>query len=80
MGTIRVKVYAPAFCDHTQIDDNGFVELPDSVALKDLYKIIKMPPLRGRLMIVRVNYEEVKMNHPLKDGDTVSIFLPLSGG
>lgn len=80
MATIKVKVYAPGFCDHTWIDDQGFVELPVLSTLKDLYSIIKMPLLRRRLMIVRVNYDKVKIKHHLKDGDTISIFLPLSGG
>lgn len=80
MATIKVKVYAPGFCDHTQIDDQGFVELPVLSTLKDLYSIIKMPLLRRRLMIVRVNYDKVKINHQLKDEDTISIFLPVSGG
>ncbi|MBI9102060.1 MAG: hypothetical protein JEY99_06580 [Spirochaetales bacterium] len=77
---MKVKLYAPPFCDHSGIDDHGFLELKAGARLKDLYSIIKVPLLVRPVLITSVNYEKSGLLCKLEDGDTVSIFWPLSGG
>jgi molybdopterin converting factor small subunit len=77
---MKVRVYAPPFCDHSRIDDLGFVELTGGASLNSLYKLLKVPlPLRP-LLITSINYDSAGLSTVLCDGDEVSIFWPLSGG
>jgi molybdopterin converting factor small subunit len=77
---MRVRVYAPAFIDHTAFDAGGFVELPQTASVGDLYRILKISlPLR-LVLACSVNYEQAKTSTKLKDGDVVSFLFPISGG
>ncbi|MBI9107924.1 MAG: MoaD/ThiS family protein [Spirochaetales bacterium] len=77
---MNVRITAPPFCDHSRVDDSGFIKLKDEAKLNSLYKLLKVPlPLRP-LLITVVNYERARPGLLLKDGDEVSIFWPLSGG
>lgn len=75
-----VKVYAPAYCNHDLIRDDGCVELNENATLIQLLKKIEMPFILRRMPIVFVNYDRVKMSTKLKDGDTVSILGMVAGG
>lgn len=75
-----VKVYAPAYCRHDLIMDNGCVELNEGTTLIQLLKKIEMPLLLRRMPIVFVNYDRVKMSTKLNDGDTVSILGMVASG
>lgn len=77
---MRVRVIAPAFCDHTIIDDRGMVELAQGTRLSGLLKMLKIPSLLRTLIIVRVNYDKVGNSYMLQEDDTVSLFWPMSGG
>lgn len=61
--------------------------LPESSNIIDAgyvwhWLINKYPALKSyeRSVLVAVNENHVKMNHPLKGGDTVAFFPPVSGG
>jgi len=75
-----VKVYAPAFCNHDLINDNGCVELKEGTTLIQLLKKIEMPIFLRRMPIIFVNYDRVKLSTALKDGDTVSILGVVASG
>jgi len=75
-----VRVYAPAFCNHDLIMDNGCVELKEGTTLIQLLRMLKMPMLLRRMPIVFVNYDRVKMSTVLKDEDTVSILGMVASG
>ena len=77
---MQVKVIAPAFCDHSGIDDSGMLEIPESSKIKDLYKVLKIPLIIYPLLITTVNYDRAGLKSPLGEGDVVSIFWPVSGG
>ncbi len=78
--TIKVKVYIPAFVNHTQIDSQGYVTLDANATLADLFHHLEIPlPLRLSFLYM-VNYEQVNWNTPLHDGDIVSFIFPISGG
>ena len=78
--TMRVKVFIPAFIDHEQLEPDGMVTLKAGAKMADLYRKLKVPlPLRLSFLYV-VNYEQVKWNTVLKDGDTVTFLFPVHGG
>lgn len=78
--SIRVKVYAPAFIQHKKLDADGFATLPDNASLKDLYHHLRVPFLLRPVLVCSVNSEQASQSTPLKDGDTISFFFPISGG
>jgi molybdopterin converting factor small subunit len=77
---MRIRVYAPPFADHTRIDDDGFVELPEGYTLDDLLGYLRVPLRWGTVVLFMVNYEHVKPSRVLLDGDTVSFLSLFSGG
>ncbi len=79
-ATLRVKVYIPAFIDHEQLDADNMVTLKAGARMADLYRKLKVPlPLRLSFLYV-VNYEQVRWNSTLQDGDTVTFLFPIHGG
>ena len=79
-ATLRVKVYIPAFIDHEQLDADNMVTLKAGARMADLYRKLRVPlPLRLSFLYV-VNYEQVRWNFTLQDGDTVTFLFPIHGG
>ncbi len=77
---IKVKVYAPGFVNHENIDERGYILLEEGASLNDLYNKIKLPlPLRLNFFC-SVNYDHARWNTKLKEGDVVSFLFPLTGG
>lgn len=78
---MKVKVYAPpVFCDDSVLDEANCLELPEDAKLKDVYQRLKINPLLRRLLICTVNQKRCKMNHQLKENDSISFFSPVAGG
>jgi molybdopterin converting factor small subunit len=77
---IKVKVYAPAIIDHSKLDSNSYLILEDGTSLRKLYRLIKVPLWLQPILFCTVNYDRVKMNTILQDGDVVSFIAPISGG
>jgi molybdopterin converting factor small subunit len=77
---MRVKVYAPGYCDYTHINKNGFVDLDEGATLGVLLNKIKMPLLLRALPVVAVNNKKVPKSTVLQDGDTISILFIVAGG
>jgi molybdopterin converting factor small subunit len=77
---LKVRITAPPFCDHSSIDNRGFIELEKDASLNDLYSRLKVTALLRPILITSVNYEIVRPSVTLSDEDEVSIFWPLSGG
>ncbi|MCP4577179.1 MAG: MoaD/ThiS family protein [Deltaproteobacteria bacterium] len=77
---MRIKVYAPLFGDSEELDENGYLELPENATLGDLYKKMKIPRMLRNSLLCSVNYERSKKKRILKEGDVVSFIGPLSGG
>ncbi len=77
---IIVKMYAPAFVDHSQIAEDGSVRLVEGATLNDLFSQLKLPlPLRF-LFFFKVNYERPGWNMRLNDGDIITFLFPVTGG
>lgn len=77
---IRVKIMPPPWCSHSQIDERGWMELPDSATLNDALKKVKCSALQAKFLLVSVNGERVPFSTGLKDGDVVGFFLLCTGG
>jgi molybdopterin converting factor small subunit len=77
---MRIRVYAPRFADHSGIDDDGFVTLPDGATLNDLLKTLRVPLRFAAVLFCLVNYEKAPLSRVLQDGDTVGFLALISGG
>ncbi len=77
---MSVKVYASGFCSFEHIDREGFMTLPEVACRNDVYKRLRVPFLLRKVLFASVNYEHVKLNTRLQDGDVVSLIGPMSGG
>ena len=77
---MNVKVYASGFCSFEHIDEDGFMSLPEGASLNDVYKKLRIPYLLRKVLFAAVNYEHVKLNTKLKDGDVVSLLSSRAGG
>jgi len=77
---MKIQVYPPAFANLTDLDEDGMMVLPPGARLFTVYRRLKIPLVLQPLMICNVNYQRVKLNTQLKDGDVISFILPLAGG
>ncbi len=77
---MRVQVYPPPFARLTELDEDGMMPLPQGARLFTVYRRLQIPLLLQPLLVCQVNYQRVKLNTQLKDGDIISFMLPLTGG
>ena len=77
---IRVKVFPPHGCDRSALDDRSWLELEDGSTVRDAARVIRLSPLRAKLLLVSVNGERASLSRELRDGDVVGFFFPVSGG
>ena len=77
---IRVKVYAPSWCNIEALDERGWLELPEGSTLADVLNQIKMPKFAAKILLAAVNSEKKPLDTVLEDGDMVSFFAMMAGG
>lgn len=77
---MKVRVFAPGFCNFENIDDANFMELEEGSTLHEVYRNLKIPFHLRPIMICMVNYHRVKKSTVLKEGDVISFLAPLAGG
>lgn len=77
---MKVQVYPPPFANLAELDENGVLDLKPGARLFTVYRRLKIPLVLQPLVICNVNYERVKLNTQLKEGDVISFILPLAGG
>ena len=77
---MKIKVYAPSFCDREALDESSTMELPDDSTVRDVYKRLKIPILYRPIVVCAVNHEIAKSGKKLKDGDVISFLMPTAGG
>lgn len=69
---VNLKKYAPA-------DDSAFeIQVESGARIKTLLEILKIPSSEERIVLVNGHHSDDLS--PLKAGDTVTLFSPLSGG
>lgn len=77
---MKVQVYPPPFANLDALDEDGMLLLEPGARLSAVYRQLKIPLVLQPLVICHVNYQRVKLNTQLKDGDIISFMLPLAGG
>ena len=77
---MKIKVYAPSFCDASALDETGILDMPDDSTVRDVYKKLKVPVLYRPIVVCAVNHEVAKSSQKLNDGDMVSFLIPTTGG
>ncbi len=77
---MKIRVYAASFCSFEDIDEEGYLVLPDGAVLNDVYKRLKVPWVLRRIVFATVNYKRVGLETRLEDGDVVSFLSALGGG
>lgn len=77
---MRVKILPPHGCDRSALDERSWAELPDGSTVRDALRLVRCSPLKARLLLVSVNGERCPLERPLRDGDVVGFFFPVSGG
>jgi len=77
---MKVHIYPPPFANLSELDENGGLDLEPGARLYTVYRRLKIPLVLQPLIICNVNYERVKLNTQLKEGDVISFILPLAGG
>ncbi|MBW2421766.1 MAG: MoaD/ThiS family protein [Deltaproteobacteria bacterium] len=77
---MNVKVYTSGIGSGEHIDEDGFMSLPEGASLNDVYKRLRIPFLFRKVLFAAVNYEHVRLNTKLEDGDVVSLLAPRAGG
>lgn len=77
---MKIRVYAPGFCDDQLMDDKGMMEVKEKITVREVLVLLRTPVLLRTIVMVAVNYQRVKKNHVLSDGDVLSIMGPVSGG
>ena len=77
---MKVKIYAPEFCDRSLVDERNFMELSEGATLKDVYRILRIPFLMRPIVVCTVNHRKEKLSKKLKDGDIIGFMVPVPGG
>lgn len=77
---IRVKVFPPFGCDRSALDERSWMEIKEGSSVSDVLRIIRLSPLRAKLLLVSVNGERTSLSRELRDGDVIGFISPVSGG
>lgn len=77
---IRVKVFPPFGCDRSALDERSWMEIKEGSSVSDVLRIIRLSPLRAKLLLVSVNGEQTSLSRELRDGDVIGFISPVSGG
>lgn len=77
---MRVKIIPPLGCSREQLDERGWAELPEGSTVADALRVIRCGKLKAKLLICSRNGERTSLNAPLRDGDVIGFFMPITGG
>lgn len=77
---MRIKVMVPLALRRSQIDERGWIEVPEGTTLSQLVHKLGLPGTLLKALFLSVNGIRVPLSTELKDGDVVSIIAPLAGG
>ena len=77
---IRVKVFPPYGCDRSALDERSWMEIKEGSTVNDVLKVIRLSPVKAKLLLLSVNGERAPFSQELKDGDVIGFIAPVSGG
>ncbi len=75
---MKVRVVAPF--EIGGLDRDGMLEIPSGTKVRDILKRSNSIHRYLSVLPVMVNGKQVKATHILKDGDTLVVIFPISGG
>lgn len=77
---MRIKVYPPPGFKSDKINERGWMELPEGSTLGDVVRMIRVPRILAKLLIVSVNGVKSDFDTVLNNGDSVGFFSLIAGG
>lgn len=77
---MRVKILPPHGCDRSALDERSWADMKEGSTVRDALRLVRCPPLKAKLLLVSVNGERCSLDRPLREGDVVGFFFPVSGG
>ena len=77
---IKIKVFDPFGLCKARLDEKGWLELEDGTTLGEAMKLLGLPKVISKVIMVRLNGEKQTYDTPLKDGDVIGYFSLISGG
>ena len=77
---MRVKIIAPRGANRSALDERGWASLPEGARLIDALRLVRVGPVKAKLLLVSVNGERAKLDAVLHDGDVVGFFALVAGG
>ena len=77
---MRIKVFGPMGYCKAELDKRGWMEVPEGTTYGEAVKLIGLPKPLAKLVIMRLNSEDLPYETVLKDGDVISCFSLMRGG
>ena len=77
---MKVKVFPPPGCSRDRLDERGWMDLPEGSTVSDALRAIRCSRLKAKLLLCSLNGERADFGAPLREGDVIGFFIPISGG
>ncbi len=77
---MKVKILPPHGGDRRKLDERSWAELPAGSTVRDALKLVRVSPVKAKLLLVSVNGERCPLDRELHEGDVLGFFFPVSGG
>lgn len=77
---MKITLILPGHIDHSLLDKDNRIDMPEGATLEDLFAILKLPNKLHNADLSLVNGSRVELATKLTEGDTVSFFPVLAGG
>ena len=77
---MKVKVEPTGLLHIEDLGNNGVVELPAAATVTELLNVLKIQPDHQRFVTAFINGEEKSRKTLLREGDAVTLLLPVGGG
>lgn len=77
---MRVKIILPHGADGSRLDERGWATLHDGATLYDACRLVRVNPIKAKLLLVSVNGERAPLDAALHDGDVIGFFSISTGG
>jgi len=80
MKKINVKLSFTGVIDIKNIKSDSVMELNECTNISSLLSILKIRKEHQKYIISIINEDKKRLDYILKDGDHISLYLPIGGG
>ena len=77
---MKIKLSLPSHFDHSLLDRDHRIDIPEDSTLEDLFVILRLPENLVNKNICLVNGSRRELGTRLEEGDHVAFFIALAGG